>query len=47
MYGQQRTWSRYYLRILGLMYLTIFVKMHEKNIFIDFINGFIDHNYKS
>ena len=47
MYGQQRTWSRYYLRILGLMYLTIFVKMHKKNIFIDFINGFIDHNYKS
>ena len=47
MYGQPRTGNLYYLRILDLMYLTIFVKMHEKNIFIDFINGFIDHNYKS
>jgi len=33
MYGQQRTWSRYYLRILGLMYLNFCENARKKHIY--------------
>jgi len=50
MYGQPRTGNLYYLRILDLMYLTIFVKMHEKKFEKDLVIKkvvYLRHNSKS